>query len=434
MIWSKYNIFFQKEGEFFLYNSLSNSFARLDENTYLRLKDCFDKNVYPDDDELIDDLRKMKVIDVDEETEILRLRYNEKAMRLNFNVLSLTINPTLSCNFRCPYCFEKDHPVKFMTDEVEDDIVNYVSKASKCELIDVTWFGGEPLLAFDRIKSLTNRLMNIGKKYSAGMITNGYLLTEEVSSQLSALKIRKLQITIDGPKDIHDTRRFLAGGGATFDRIVENIRNCQRIAPEIHIAIRVNIDPTNKERYIELYNYFKNLNLPNVTVYPGFVSDKGDTKSSECSSCNKNEAITFLIDLYNKHGIKYIDFFPSNRKATCVASSSSGLVIGPEGETYKCWNDVGDKTKVIGYINGKITNPKVLYQYLEGSSRFDDKKCVECILLPICNGGCPHSICQNRYENGKLDCCPDYKDNLEDFLYMHYIEQRKNKFKKSNQL
>lgn len=68
------------------------------------------------------------------------------------------------------------------------------------------------------------------------------------------------------------------------------------------------------------------------------------------------------------------------------------FVVGPEGELYKCWNDIGDKDSIVGNVlDDKITNYDLLSRYLGGPTMSDDPKCVNCKLYPICNGGCAWS-------------------------------------------
>jgi uncharacterized protein len=109
--------------------------------------------------------------------------------------VSLTICPTMGCNFDCPYCFEDHSPGK-MSAEVRDDVVALAERmldASGSKDVHVTWFGGEPLLAPDVIESLSERLMTLveerGGEYRASIITNGYLLTQEVVDMLGRCKV-----------------------------------------------------------------------------------------------------------------------------------------------------------------------------------------------------------------------------------------------------
>ncbi|MDE6303480.1 MAG: radical SAM protein, partial [Paramuribaculum sp.] len=217
---SKYRYLFQRGDRYFLYAPLSNGFAELNAETYLQLEALASGSSVVLGDDVIDMLQRFKVANVDEDYEINRHKFNVLSHRFNPTNLSLTINPTLACNFACPYCFEGTHPSTFMTDEIEDAIVRFVEKHEQARNLNITWFGGEPLLAFDRIVSLTRKLQGIGLNYWAGMITNGYLLTRDKLEQFDKLKIRSVQVTIDGNESMHNSRRFLKNGGDTYERIV----------------------------------------------------------------------------------------------------------------------------------------------------------------------------------------------------------------------
>lgn len=436
--WSKYNIFFERDNICFLYCSLSNSFAKLSYETYKDLKWRFENDIPVEDKELIDSLVKMKAINTDDEYEVMKIRHYDDVQKFSRHTLSLTINPTLACNFRCSYCFEREHQNKYMTPEIEDRVLEYAKNSTECRQIFVTWFGGEPLLGIKTIHSLTKKLLTIGKPYRAGLITNGYLLSEKIARSLKDLKIDTIQITLDGPRDTHNSRRFLAGGGKTFDTILTNIKKCQKIAPQVKIYVRVNIDESNKNGFITIRNDLISANFPNIEVYPGIVqsidplNQSKESKGyeirgkSQCDICDRESVISLLVGLYNDHGFKYIDLFPKGRRFSCTARNVSSLVIGPEGEIYDCWNDVGDTEKITGYLGGKITNMKLHLQYLADASQFDDPQCMECKLLPICNGGCQRHRILNKKNLSNIDNCMLGKGHMEDFLYMHYLSKHLN--------
>jgi uncharacterized protein len=96
----------------------------------------------------------------------------------------------------------------------------------------VTWYGGEPLLGIPVIERLTSKFKEICERkkaeYTAGSI-NGYLFTTKIVKQLLGLGIDFAQITVDGPKETHDSRRPLVGGGQTYyiasDLFKEKIKN-----------------------------------------------------------------------------------------------------------------------------------------------------------------------------------------------------------------
>lgn len=422
MIWSRYSYLFQEGDSFYIYNSLSNSFAELDNETYaLIAQQIKGKNVNIADEILKADLQKMKVIVDNDQDLFLRLKYKYLLRRFANSQLSLTINPTLDCNFACPYCFEGKHPQVYMSDKVEDGIVSFVKKHEQAKTLTVTWFGGEPLLAFNRMISLTQKLLALGLEYEAGMITNGYLLTDRVINRLVSLKIKSIQVTVDGLREVHDSRRCLKNGYPTFDRIIENIKHTHTVCPDIKLNVRVNIDRTNEQDFLDLYKMFQKDELQGIYLTPAFVDDIENVNKCVLNSEEQNAYINRLL---KEKGIVFDRFYPTPR-LECFVRNPNSVVIGPEGELYKCWNDVGKNDRVYGYLDGRITNELLLFRYLAASDPFDDEKCKDCLLLPVCGGGCPYERIQRDYEGNNMSVCPLIKGNLKSYLLNHCVVKNK---------
>lgn len=414
-------MFHQKE-TYLLYNSLSNSFAELSQEEYNLLYECAVNNdVSAIDGDLKDDLCEMKAIIKNDDFEISKIRYINLVRRFSNTNLALTINPTLECNFGCPYCFEGNHnTASRMTDKVEDAIIEFIKRHSLAKFLNVTWFGGEPLIEFERIRTLTRKMLSLGLDYKASIITNGYLFNEERVRALDELKISFVQITLDGIREIHDKRRCLKSGLPTFDRIVDNIKLLAEYASKTSVSVRVNLDQANAAEYLNIYEYIRDLKLNNVSVHPAFVKDYGN-----CASCtlDSQKQYAFIKKLYKEHGLAFSSFYPSGNRVECGIRNMNGLVIGPQGELYKCWNDVGKQKMVYGTLNGEINNEEVLLEYLVGADPFDDPKCRKCFLLPVCSGGCPYDRLQ-MLKKGEGDTCPLMKDKLEDYLWFHYLSKK----------
>lgn len=418
---SKYLHLFEREGRCFLYASLSNSFAEIDSEVYNFLSTVQGDSGSLDnlDEGTREVLRKMKVIEVDDEMEKNKLKSNLLLRRFNPRHLYLTINPTLACNFACPYCFEASHSPYFMTNEVEDAIIAFIQKKTQVTDLHVTWFGGEPLLAFDRIVSLSKRMQNLGLKYRAGMITNGYLLTEEKISLFEQLQIASVQITIDCSEQTHNARRFRKDGAPTYRTILKNIEEAQKILPQTSISVRVNIDRTNSDEFFDVLNYFRAKKYLNVSVNPGFVNDLSERDRNQCVYDKKSMA-AFLKDAYRKHNYYSRFFYPADITSTCAVRNPNAIVIGPLGELYKCWNDVGNFDRSYGNIDGSMTNEAILYEYLVKSDYLNDPKCNACAFFPVCDGGCPYRRIQNEHAGQPQDTCSLFKENIEDFLMLRY--------------
>lgn len=132
----------------------------------------------------------------------------QKSEILNTN---FTFVVTYNCNFRCPYCFErresKDgaHQIVF-TQEMVDKVYNAMDIIQPRKLLRknvITLYGGEPLLAEN--KEIVTYIIAEGQKrgYKFSIITNGYDL-DSFLDVLSSDNIEEMQITIDGPKEIHN--------------------------------------------------------------------------------------------------------------------------------------------------------------------------------------------------------------------------------------
>ena len=320
MKWSKYNYLYQTDkSECFLYNSMTNSLLEIDTGTFNDLSTFEKGQIFQSDNEgLSAALRKARAIVENDKDDFYNLKYTYHYERFIRHKLQLTINPTLHCNFRCPYCFEGAKPPVYMTDEVEDAIIDFIRKQKNIDSLYITWFGGEPLMAFDKMLSINNKIKELGYiKYNADIITNGYLLKERVIDELDNLKVNSIQITIDGLEETHDKRRPLISGKGSFQQIIENIDLLQTKKPDFRLGIRVNIDDTNKEEFIEVCKFFYRRYKKHIAVSPGFVSDNEGCKTSNCLM-SKDSIAEFIIYLHKKYGFAPSNLYPDNHFSECA--------------------------------------------------------------------------------------------------------------------
>ena len=101
----------------------------------------------------------------------------------------------------------------------------------------------------------------------------------------------------------------------------------------------------------------------------------------------KNKEIAELQCELARQG--YTACYPSIVKGGCTATCLSSYVIGPRGEIYKCWEDVGIKEREIGSVyEERFTNQSLLEKYVLNGSHMNNPECWECRLLPICKTDC----------------------------------------------
>jgi len=429
MNWSKYNfLFFSEKHGYLLYNSLSNLFAQIDGETALSLNEIMEGKAdafkYFTSEEIVQ-LQKNKILTDDDYDEYLNIKLQKHLKRFDKSQMNLTIAPTLDCNFNCDYCFEESRPKVYMSDKIEDDIIKFIKRHEQIKTLYITWYGGEPLLNFKRIISLTKKIEELKIDYYASIITNGYLLTQEKIDKFLELKIKYIHITIDGPKEIHNSRRPHVSNKNSFDAIYGNML---KLLPHIEskkmkLTVRVNVDKTNESYFHEIYQKiredFKNIE---VTIYPGIVKKTyGSCSSIDDILLDNQEQASFNIEQYKIHGIESRDFLPIKHSGECIARQIFGYLIDPRGDIYKCWTDTGKITEAIGNVNDEtLINTAKLTRYLTGADVFDKEECQKCFFLPVCGGGCPHLSIKKMICNHQIDLCHIAKNNLEEFLEIYY--------------
>ena len=252
---SNYN-FFIKRGtgnkDYIAYNSRTNALALVSEEQFEAVKNFENTGKMIEDTDFLEELKIGGFVINTEINELEQIKFKMLRQRFRTDVLSLIIAPTSDCNFRCIYCYEKDsikHPP--MSLEVQDSIVDFVKQKSKTiKRLRVTWYGGEPMLCFEIIKKLSFEMIEICREnnidYAAGIVTNGYFLTPENCKEFIDLKIMSMQITLDGDKEYHDSRRILKDGRGSFDKIIHNLQTIKGILP-YKISIRINVDRENEK-------------------------------------------------------------------------------------------------------------------------------------------------------------------------------------------
>lgn len=125
---------------------------------------------------------------------------------------------THRCNFACGYCYAGEH---HKTDVDEGVLARAVELlfADNAETVQLSFFGGEPFLAFDAMKRAVllaeREAAARGRRLVLACTTNGSLLDEERVRFVREHGMR-VTVSLDGVEEAHDLQRPRAGGGGSF--------------------------------------------------------------------------------------------------------------------------------------------------------------------------------------------------------------------------
>ncbi len=424
---SKYNIIIKHNGKTLAFNSFTTSLAEVDSDFLRLLENIHNLNVNnlsEKDNELLEQMKKGHFVIDEEIDELDLLKVCSFTSKFRDRHFALTMAPTLQCNFDCPYCYQNRQTEMISEDVIEAIYKRIAEEAALKHNISITWYGGEPLLAKDIIEKMSNKIIAIcdkaGVNYASGMTTNGYLVDKDTIELLKKAKVNHVQVSIDGPPDIHNARRRLRDHSInTFDKIIENVKLI--LDNDINVNIRINIDKSNKDRLEELLKILADNHLQKCSISLGQVKDYTVVCSSIAHTClsGREYAEESLKDqkILLKYGFnaKTFPYYPGTKSNYCCADTISSFVVDPKGNLYKCWNDTGDVERSVGNIkDDKIKYNKIFLDYLLWSP-FGYEKCRECKCLPLCMGGCPY----DGLKLGEPEC-EKWVYNLEEVLKIRY--------------
>lgn len=372
-------------------------------------------------------LQKTGAIVENEKEFIDSFRMLENKVRASYRGFDLTVCISEACNFSCRYCYEKAEQKNCLISyKVIDKLVEILQQQKNLfSSINVTLYGGEPLLSLDRIFYLDKKLKSLNKKINYSMITNGYLLSLKNYKLLRELPISNYQVTIDGFASNHNYNRPHKHNSDTYTVILRNLSDiynyCKENELQPNIKIRVNIDKCNANSFVKFYNYI-NSNFENsFPINSAFIENYD--KRYDYNILSTRQRIKFCLRNF-KNEIYETRYLPLvyNRLNYCCATLSKSIVMDAHGNVYKCWTDIGIKQRIIYNIFvPKNRNLILESQYYITPDPLYDKKCQRCFLLFSCYGGCPRNIVDKKSRG-----CALAKYKPRQFLEALYNRRKKN--------
>jgi len=270
------------------------------------------------------------------------------------------------------------------------------------------------------------------------VVTNGSTLPDWIES-LSRVRIREIQITLDGMQQNHDNRRPLKGGGGTFDAVVAGIDAC--IAQGFPVNLRMVVDRENIHDLPALAQFAAEHGW---TSAAGFKTQLG--RNYELHHCqNGTQALYTRLDMYedlykmvqehpeilafHKPLFSISRFLFENGELprplfdACSGTKTEWAFDGA-GMIYACTATVGKGGEELGTFWPTVSLDSAETACWQKRDITTIEKCTNCPASLACGGGCA-SVAKN--ETGSIfspDCRP-IKELLELGIPL-YFEQSAN--------
>jgi uncharacterized protein len=369
------------------------------------------------------------------------------------------------CNLDCSYCFFLSKEMLYpgsrfrMADELLETYIRQLIEAhARAPVVQVAWQGGEPTLMgvkfFRRSVELVDRYLRPGQRAAYTIQTNGTKLNEEWAEFFTQHDFL-VGISIDGPREIHDTNRVTKGGRGSFDQVMRGLAYLRAGGTEFNVL--TTIHAANENRGREVYLFLRDecgarfMQFIPIIERVAEAEEDGTVPWSSWRDrplyVQQGNVVTgrsvtaegygrFLIDVFEewvRHdvGQVYVQMFDTalanwfgERPGLCVHCETCGLALALEhtGDVYSCDHFVEPR-----YLLGNITSQSLVDLVASEQQRQfgQDKRdtlpeyCRQCDVRFACHGGCP----KDRFtstpdgEPGLNYLCPSYKD------FFHHVDE-----------
>jgi len=249
------------------------------------------------------------------------------------------IDLTERCNLRCIHCRVSTSHEKVNELPLEK-VKQLMDEFADLKVIQIIFSGGEPFIREDIFEILSYTT----KKGIPDIIvvSNGILLDSDKIEKLKSTGVKKVTISLDGLKEVHDRIR----GKGTFDKTIENLKNL--IKEDFEVSVTMILTKLNKNDFLKLSKFLKKLGVKKVNAGNLMPCGRGEelwaqsletkekeelfSKSKRINLVFKKEFISFESSFLTKPNIspsekKIMQFFGCRGGRIYCAVLSNGDVV-----------------------------------------------------------------------------------------------------------
>ncbi len=374
----------------------------------------------------------------------------------------LLVKPTGAvCNLDCKYCFFLSKEALYpgsrfrMADDLLEIYIRQLLESHRTPEVTIAWQGGEPTLMgldfFRRSIEYVEQYKKPGQRVVYTIQTNGTKIDDEWAAFFKAYDFL-VGLSVDGPREMHDTYRVNKGGEGSFDQVMRGWEYLKKYGVEYNILCTVHA--ANQDHGAEVYRFFRDeLKTQFIQFIPiverateetlplalegwrerPLYQQTGDLVTNR--SVGSEAYGRFLIDVFEEWvrrdvGEVYVQIFDVTlgswvgQHNLCIFAPTCGNALALEhtGDLYAC-----DHYVEPDYLLGNIRDTHMIELIASDKQRqFGRDKaetlpqyCLECDVRFACHGGCP----RNRFihtpdgEPGLNYLCAGYK------LFFHHVER-----------
>lgn len=350
------------------------------------------------------------------------------------NIRNITFQVTNDCCCACSYCYEINKSKDYMSFDTGKQIIDllfnmykendekaYINQTTQGFIFD--FIGGEPFMNIEVISQICTYFFDKCilenpdwlMYWKISIISNGALyFTEAVQKFILQFKpFLDLQISLDGPEDVHNACRVYHNGTGNFKDAFKAFQDLRTRFPNSGGGTKITISPNNLNKLYDIVVFFLNLGLDFIPANC-ILEYQWTNKEAKIYYFQLKQIADLLInkkDLINFSLFR--DYFyhpmPETDNVYFCGGMGAMLAFAPDGIAYPCLrfmpSSLGNNIKpiIIGNAKNGIYQTEQEKEYKKifdqaNRKSISTQKCYNC---PIASG-CPYCAAWNYQSSGHL--------------------------------
>ena len=363
---------------------------------------------------------------------------------VNAPVKALCLHVAHDCNLRCKYCFASTGDFgqgrKIMPPEIAKKAIDFViARSGVRHNIEVDFFGGEPLMAWDTVTQTVDYARSLEEKYNKKfrftITTNGLLLDEDKRKYINE-NMDNCVLSLDGRREVNDEFRKTVAGTGSYDTIVPKFKALvDERDPNLDYYARGTFTSHNLDFAEDVLSIadagFDRLSVEPVTADPGCGYDltEDDLPKTEA----EYDRLTDIMLERKKEGkpFTFFHFMVDLDQGPCVVKRLRGcgagyeyVAVTPDGDIYPCHQFVGKDEFKQGSVLDQSFNMDIAQKFA-GMNIYSRPKCQKCWAKFYCSGGCSAANYNMNHDmNDSYDLgCEMERKRLECAIYLKAMDK-----------
>ena len=363
---------------------------------------------------------------------------------VNAPVKALCLHVAHDCNLRCKYCFASTGDFgqgrKIMPPEIAKKAIDFViARSGVRHNIEVDFFGGEPLMAWDTVTQTVDYARSLEEKYNKKfrftITTNGLLLDEDKRKYINE-NMDNCVLSLDGRREVNDEFRKTVAGTGSYDTIVPKFKALvDERDPNLDYYARGTFTSHNLDFAEDVLSIadagFDRLSVEPVTADPGCGYDLTEDDLPKIEA--EYDRLTDIMLERKKEGkpFTFFHFMVDLDQGPCVVKRLRGcgagyeyVAVTPDGDIYPCHQFVGKDEFKQGSLLDQSFNMDIAQKFAS-MNIYSRPKCQKCWAKFYCSGGCSAANYNMNHDmNDSYDLgCEMERKRLECAIYLKAMDK-----------